>query len=85
MVGSRNYSQCSAIKTWNFPSLDVSETQSQDSDRRYALFLVQSFITNLTIYGNLDPKDWIDINGGCRKWCQEVLPCNHNCILRCHP
>lgn len=42
------------------------------------------FRGDLTSRGGIDTLDWIDINGGCRKWCKETLPCRHVCTLRCH-
>lgn len=34
-----------------------------------------------------DPSDWdaYGIVGGCRMECRGVLPCGHNCPLKCHP
>lgn len=31
------------------------------------------------------PDDWELANGGCAKRCGCVLPCGHQCMLRCHP
>ncbi|KAI7906448.1 RNA helicase [Cokeromyces recurvatus] len=32
------------------------------------------------------PVDFTEVSeGGCRKMCNEILPCGHKCTLKCHP
>lgn len=31
------------------------------------------------------PEHFKDTEGGCRRWCDDKLPCGHVCQLRCHP
>ncbi|KAK6336216.1 hypothetical protein TWF696_001779 [Orbilia brochopaga] len=30
-------------------------------------------------------SDWVELNGGCKAMCGELLECGHQCTLRCHP
>ena len=31
-----------------------------------------------------DPRQWGSISGGCQHPCEDMLPCGHPCILKCH-